>query len=166
MTSLKGQGWSTTICKSPTVDTSKKCSIPFERTLISEDAQVLDLKTNVLIWGLFMPTTKKASVHLGPNYNENLKGYRNTKFEDVKNLFDITQSLIMKHAAEILNVSTIEWTFLPLDEIFTVARSSDQVDESKSTRLHRFRVMSGEGAGPFRSKQKMDRSVSILSFIS
>ena len=36
-----------------------------------------DFNTNVLIWGLFMSTTKKASVHLGPSYNENLEENRN-----------------------------------------------------------------------------------------
>ena len=36
-----------------------------------------DMNTNVLIWGLFMSTTKKASVHLLPKYNENVEGYRN-----------------------------------------------------------------------------------------
>ena len=64
---------------------------------LSEDAQVLDLKTNVLIWGLFVSTTMKASVHVGPNYNENLEGYKNTSFKDLNNLFDITQRLILAH---------------------------------------------------------------------
>ena len=40
---------------------------------LGEEALVLDLKTNVLIWGLFMSTTMKAPVHLGPNYNEILE---------------------------------------------------------------------------------------------
>ena len=39
---------------------------------------VLDEKTNVLIWGLFMLTTTKASGHLRPSYNENLVAHRNT----------------------------------------------------------------------------------------
>ena len=38
-----------------------------------------------------MSTTKKALVHLGPNYNENLEVCRNTNFEELKTLFDITQ---------------------------------------------------------------------------
>ena len=59
-----------------------------------EEAPVLDLKTNVLILGLFMSTTLKASVHLGPNYTEILELYRNTNFEGLKNLFGITQRLI------------------------------------------------------------------------
>ena len=61
-----------------------------QKLTLSEDAQVLDLKTNVLIWGLFVSTTMKASVHVGPNYNENLEGYKNTSFKDLNNLFDVT----------------------------------------------------------------------------
>ena len=41
-----------------------------------------------------------------------------------------------------------------MDEIYAVARSSNQVDESKSTRLLRFRLMLGEDARAFRSKTK------------
>ena len=49
-----------------------------------------------------------ASVHLGPNYNENLEVYRNPNFEELKNLLDITHILILEHEAEILSVSTID----------------------------------------------------------
>ena len=49
---------------------------------LADEAPVLDLETNVLIWGLFRSTTMKAAVHLGPNYNGIL---------ELKNLFDITQ---------------------------------------------------------------------------
>ena len=48
---------------------------------------------NTMIWELFMSTTKKALVHLGPSYNENLEVYRNTNFEELKTLFDITQEV-------------------------------------------------------------------------
>ena len=58
-----------------------------------------------------MSTTMKASVHLGPSYNEKLVPYRNTNFEELKTLFDISQRLILENAHEILNVSTIEWDF-------------------------------------------------------
>ena len=70
---------------------------------------VPDEKTNVLIWWLFLSTTIKASVHLGPSYNENLVAYRNTDFEELETLFDITQRLILEHSFEILNVSTMVW---------------------------------------------------------
>ena len=58
-----------------------------------------------------MSTKVKASVHLGPSYNENLVAYRNTNFKELKTLFDTTQRLILEHAFEIPNVSTIEWKF-------------------------------------------------------
>ena len=57
----------------------------------------------------------KASVHLGPNYNQHLDGYRNTNFKDLKKLF-ITQGLILEHAAENQKVSTIEWTQIPSND--------------------------------------------------
>ena len=38
---------------------------------LAEEAPPLDLKATVLSWGLFVSTTMEASVHLGPNYNEN-----------------------------------------------------------------------------------------------
>ena len=56
-----------------------------------------------------MTTTMKA-FHLGPNRIANLEVYRNTKFEELKNLFDISQRLIFEHEAEILNVTMIDWT--------------------------------------------------------
>ena len=80
---------------------------------LPEREQRVDQKTSVLIWGLFMRTTMKASVHLEQNYNENLVTSRNTNFEELKTLFDITQKLILKQDFEILNVSPIEWTFSP-----------------------------------------------------
>ena len=46
---------------------------------LAEEAPVLDLKTDVLILCLFASTTINAAVHLGPNYNEILEVYRNTK---------------------------------------------------------------------------------------
>ena len=52
-----------------------------------------------------MLTTVKAAVHLGPNYTEELEVYRNTNFEELQNLFYITQKLIVDHQAEILDVS-------------------------------------------------------------
>ena len=55
----------------------------------------------------------KAAVHLGENYNENLIAYRNTNFDALKTLFDITQKLIVDQKHEILNVSTIEWHCSP-----------------------------------------------------
>ena len=71
------------------------------------------LEDNVLIWGLFLSTTMKAAVHLGPHYTAFLQVYKNTNFEEHQNLFDITQRFILDHHAEILNAAPIDWTAPP-----------------------------------------------------
>ena len=55
----------------------------------------------------------EASVHIGENYNDILSAYRNTNFDGLKTLLDITQKLILDQNYEILNVSAIEWHFTP-----------------------------------------------------
>ena len=82
-----------------------------------------------------MSTTKKASVHLGPNYTENLEVCRNTNFEELKTLFDVTQQLIFSQNFQILNVSTIEWTHSPWMRS-SLLRPSDQVGESTIVRVY------------------------------
>ena len=68
------------------------------------------LKTHVLTWRLFMASTMKAAIHLGPSYIENLEAYKNTNFEEFQKLFGITQKLILDHSEEILYVKPIECT--------------------------------------------------------
>ena len=58
-----------------------------------------------------MSTTMKAVIHLERIYNDNLFTYRNTNFEALKTLFNITQKLILNHKHEIKHVSTIQWQF-------------------------------------------------------
>ena len=110
----------------------------------SRDAQVLNEKTNALIWGLFLSATMKASVHLGPSCNANLVAYGNTNFKELRALFDITQRLILEQAFEILNVSTMIYTFSLWMTCTFVSRPSNQVGESKSIRLLRFSFKSGK----------------------
>ena len=52
-----------------------------------------------------MSTTMKAAVHLGQNNNEILVTTGNPNFEELKTLFNIILNF------EVLNASTIEWTF-------------------------------------------------------
>ena len=59
-------------------------------------------KTNILIWGMFMTSSMKAAIHLGPN--------KNTKFEDIESVFNITQKLVREHSEEILNVKCLEYS--------------------------------------------------------
>ena len=55
-----------------------------------------------------MSSSMKAAIHLGPCYLENLEVYKNTNFEEIQSLFNITQKLILEHSEEIMHVHTIE----------------------------------------------------------
>ena len=61
-----------------------------------------------------MSTTMKAAIHLGENNKDNLFSHKNTNFEALRTLVDITQKLILNQKHEIRHVSTIEWK----DEIY------------------------------------------------
>ena len=52
----------------------------------------------------------KAATNLGPNYVANLEVYKNTNFEEIQSLSNVTQKLILEHSEEILNVNTIHST--------------------------------------------------------
>ena len=57
-----------------------------------------------------MSSSMKAAIHLGLNYAENLETYKNTNFEQIQNLFNVTETLILETSEDILNVKTIEST--------------------------------------------------------
>ena len=59
---------------------------------------------------MFMSSSVKAAIHLGPNYLANLEVYKNTNFEEIQSLFNITQKMRLGLSQEILNVQTIEST--------------------------------------------------------
>ena len=92
-------------------------------------------KTNMLIWEMFMSSSMKAAIHLGPNYLANLEVCKNTNFEEIESIFNITEKWIMEHSEEILNVkrlvsSSASWTRSTLDNDQAVkwARSKVFVD--------------------------------------
>ena len=82
----------------------KKLGITAEHSTFSMGA----LKTDVLTWRMFMSSSMKAAIYLGPNYLANLEIYKNTNFEVFQSLFHVTQKFILEHSEEILNVHTIE----------------------------------------------------------
>ena len=51
---------------------------------------------------MFMTSSMKADIHLGPNYLSNSEIHKNTKFEDIESVFNITQKLVREHSEEIL----------------------------------------------------------------
>ena len=75
----------------------------------------------------------KASVHLGPSYDENLVACRNTNFDELKTLFDITQRLILEQSIEIQDVSTMIWNVTPWMR-FTLCH--DQVIKWAKLKVH------------------------------
>ena len=60
-----------------------------------------------------MSTTMKSAVRVGLQYQENLVAFKNTNFEELKTLFDITLRLIVEQSSEILSVSTMIYMFSP-----------------------------------------------------
>ena len=79
----------------------------------TEDEEMFDLKTNVLIWGLLMSATLKSAIHLGLEHDQNLVACQNTNFEGIKTLFDITWRLIAEKSFEILNLSAMMYDASP-----------------------------------------------------
>ena len=79
----------------------------------SENDEMFDFKTNGITWGLFVSTTMKSAVHLGREYQHILTARRNTNFEEIKTLFDITLRLIVENSFGNLNLSTMICDFSP-----------------------------------------------------
>ena len=50
----------------------------------------------------------KAAVHLGADYEKNLFTTKNTDFEQLETLFDVTPKLILEHGNEMCGLLTIE----------------------------------------------------------
>ena len=67
-------------------------------------------KTNVLKWRTFLASSTKTAIHLGPDFLLNSEIYKSTKFENIENVFNITQKLRKEHSEEILNVECVEYS--------------------------------------------------------
>ena len=73
-----------------------------------------DIDTRSLILGMFMSSTLEASVFIGKNYSENLHSVRNTGNNLIlKQMFDISEKLIVGQSDEIFGVSQIRWEDSP-----------------------------------------------------
>ena len=71
-------------------------------------------ETNGMVWKLFTASPMKAAIHLGLEFQRRIwKIYRNTRFENIQNVFNVTQKLIEEHSEEFLHVrsySSPSWT--------------------------------------------------------
>ena len=55
---------------------------------------MLEIDVNMMIWGILISATMKATVHLEQNYQDHLRVTENTDFDKIKHLFDISRKLI------------------------------------------------------------------------
>ena len=58
-------------------------------------------KNNVLASALFMISSMKEAIHLGRDLQENSEIYKNMKFENNENVFNIIQKLIKEQSEKI-----------------------------------------------------------------
>ena len=63
-----------------------------------------------MIWVMFVSSTLEASVFMGKNYSDNLNSVKNTgKDVILKQMFEISEKLILEQSDEIFGVSQISW---------------------------------------------------------
>ena len=69
---------------------------------LPESKQVPDEKDLLIDLGIVHVNNEESISPSWKSYSEQIVAYRNTNFEELKTLFDITQRLILEHAFEIL----------------------------------------------------------------
>ena len=67
-----------------------------------------DLGVNAAKWCIFLSVTLQAAVHLGTDCTEKLRSSRNQPKKSLRQLFQVTQKLIIDQT-EIIGISTIDW---------------------------------------------------------
>ena len=82
----------------------KKLGVPEGQESFATEAH----KNNIMMWGLLVSSTMKAAIHLGLNYEKNIKILKCRNSENVGNLFTLTEILVTESSTEILSVSTID----------------------------------------------------------
>ena len=101
-----------------------------ERSAINATFSVESFKNSVLAWWMFMTSPMKAAIHLGPDFFNNLEMYKNTRFENIEIVCNITQKLMREawmfrhHHGRDQHCSKMTW-----------------VGDGKSLRLRRFSSM-------------------------
>ena len=75
----------------------------------SKDA-MQDIDKRSLIWWMFMSSVLEVSAFMGKNYSENVYSIKNTGNDlTLKQMFDISEKLIVGQSDEIFGVSQINW---------------------------------------------------------
>ena len=88
--------------------TEAVCSIVREIYGREHDDPLDDLDVNMAIWNIFLNATLRAAVHLGQDYEANLRYVKNHLWKSVRQLFNENEKLI-REQTEITGVSTINF---------------------------------------------------------
>ena len=67
------------------------------RSAIDATFSMESYKTNVLTWAMFMASSMKAAIRLGPDFFMNSEIYKNTRFEDIENVFKNSEQINKKN---------------------------------------------------------------------
>ena len=98
-----------------------------------------EVYVNTMIWKMFMSATMKAAVHLRQDYQESLHTTKNTDFEEIKQLFNLSQKLIPDQSQEI-KWHIYNWLeYNSMDENYLVERRNCQAVGSKGIRFYLIR---------------------------
>ena len=129
------------------------------RTSINASFSLGSYKNNVLAWGMFMTSSMKAAIHLGPDFLENSEIYKNTKFENIEKMFKHFSKMNKRALCRNSECKDPGLSFTLMDKINTVRRQRGQVGEGKSLYLRRFSSICGYNRTESMSRRcKMDRT--------
>ena len=167
----EGQRWNSTICKSPIIDTLRKSSRTCGKGCVSQKRHQYSTWRPKYWSGDYSCRQRWKPPFILDQITLKIWKYTGTQTSrELQNLFDITQKIGIGPSmwdSECDN-DWLDRSFM--GEIYTFSRSGDYVNESKSTRLLRFRLlMLGENVRSFRSESKMRKSswrVSTVQFLA
>ena len=111
----------------------------------TEDA-MQDLDKRSMIWGMFMSSTLEASVFMGKNYSDNLLSIKNTGTNlTLKQMFEISEKLILEQSDEIFGESQISWENSPWKQLSLVNDEEVISLSHAKVSILRFCVLSWKG---------------------
>ena len=101
------------------------------------DGPMEDLDVNAAVWGIFLNATLQAAVHVGQNYEENLRFAKNHLWSTAEQLFNETGKLI-RDPTEITGVTTIDFKELTWRSTSLLCSRAYQI--TKCQNLHLLRL--------------------------
>ena len=109
---------------------------------------------------MFVSSTLEASVLMGKNYSDNLHSIKNRwKHLILKQMFEISEKLILEQSDEIFGVSQISWENSPLKLLSLV---NDESLACKGLCILRFCVMSWKGESEPNIKHCLGTAVGLV----